>query len=109
MKNGGLYKNVKMSVRTANLLVLTTAAVFVVCLAFAVSHGGFTVTFETNGGTTVEPCRVMYGEKIHPSEPTKENCTFTGWYVDRDCKEKWNTETDTAAESMTLYAGWDKQ
>lgn len=109
MKNGGLYKNVKMSVRTADLLVLITVAVFAVCLIFAVSHGGFTVTFDTNGGTDVQACKVMYGDKIQPSVPEKENCSFTGWYLDEECKEEWDTEKDTAAESMTLYAGWKKQ
>lgn len=107
MKNGGLYKNVKMSVKTANLLVVVAVAVLIFCFGFVISHSGFTVTFDTNGGTDIEPCRVMYGETVPVDvEPYKENHSFTGWYTDKGCKTQWDITSDTADESFTLYAGW---
>ena len=108
-KSGGLYKNLKMSIRTANILVLVTAFIFVLCLAFAVNHNGFTVTFNTNGGSQIESCKVMYGEKIRVTDPTKDDYVFTGWYVDKDCSNRWDSDCDTASESMTLYAGWTEK
>ena len=36
MNNGGLYKNVKMTLTTANFMVLTAIALLVFCFCFAV-------------------------------------------------------------------------
>ena len=36
MKNGGLYKNVKMTLTTANFMVLAAIALLVFCFCFAV-------------------------------------------------------------------------
>lgn len=36
MNNGGLYKNVKMTLATANFMVLTAIALLVFCFCFAV-------------------------------------------------------------------------
>ena len=36
MKNGGLYKNVKMTLTTANIMVLAAIALLVFCFCFAV-------------------------------------------------------------------------
>ena len=36
MNNGGLYKNVKMTITTANFMVLAAIALLVFCFCFAV-------------------------------------------------------------------------
>lgn len=108
--NGGLYKNVKMSVKTANILILIGVAVFFAVMIFLVSHNGFTVTFDTNGGSRVESVKVMHSEKVNkPENPVKEGYQFTGWYTDENCTSEWNFDTDTVIESITLYAGFEKQ
>lgn len=33
---------------------------------------------------------------------------FTGWYVDAECKQKWDFKTPFTEEKLTLYAGWEK-
>ena len=38
--------------------------------------------------------------------PTKEGCTFLGWYKDSACTEKWNF-SDAVTQDMALYAGWE--
>lgn len=63
-KPGGLYRNLKMSVKTANKLILIGIIVLVACLIFAVTHAGFTVTFNTNGGSEIENQKVMYGQLV---------------------------------------------
>ena len=104
---GGLYKNVKMSVKTANILILIGIALLIACTVFLVSHGGFTVSFDTDGGSYVEPQTRMHGELVTaPEEPVKEGYAFTGWYLDRECTAPWNLETDTVTDSFTLFAGW---
>lgn len=40
-----------------------------------------TVTFDTNGGSAVDPQTVDYDEKVtEPAAPTKTGYTFAGWY-----------------------------
>ncbi len=36
MNNGGLYKNIKMSLKTANLMVLAAIAMLIFCFVLAV-------------------------------------------------------------------------
>lgn len=107
---GGLYRNVRMSVKTANLLVLIGIAVFAAVFVFVVSNNGFTVSFDSMGGTEVESIRAMHGDMLTVTEiPTKEGYVFTGWYRDKACTYKWNEQTDTVTDSMTLYAGWEEK
>ena len=99
-----------MSVRTANLLVLTGIAVFFIVLTVAVSNSGFTVSFDSMGGTEVESVRAMHGDLLTIIDsPTREGYVFTGWYRDRACLIKWNEQTDVITDSMTLYAGWESR
>ena len=66
----------------------------------------YTISFETFGGSDVEPITAHYGEEITaPADPEKENCTFLGWYSDELCKNKFTFDT-MPAEDLTLYAGW---
>ncbi len=108
-KPGGLYRNVKMSVKTANILVLVGIAALVVVTLFLVNHNGFTVTFDTDGGSSVESVKLYYGDTVTVDEtPTKEGYVFTGWYYDKDCTAEWNLENDIVTGSFTLYAGWEE-
>lgn len=107
-KSGGLYKNVKMSLKTANILVGTLIAVFIVVFLIVVNNNGFTVKFESNGGTAVKSATLMFGDHVESETPTREGYVFTGWFLDPDCTYKWNTDTDTVNTSFTLYAGWEK-
>ena len=108
-KPGGLYRNVKMSVKTADRLILIGIIVLIACMIFAVSHAGFTVTFNTDGGSQIENQKVMYGQLVEVEEnPVKEGYTFTGWYTDKDCKNQFDVTKDRVSDSMTLYSGWEK-
>lgn len=108
-KPGGLYRNVKMSVKTADRLILIGIIVLIACMIFAVSHAGFTVTFNTDGGSQIENQKVMYGQLVEVEEnPVKEGYAFTGWYTDKDCKNQFDVTKDKVSDSMTLYSGWEK-
>lgn len=64
-KPGGLYRNVKISVKTADRLILVGIVVLIACVVFAISHAGFTVTFDTNGGSQIENQKVMHGQLVN--------------------------------------------
>jgi uncharacterized repeat protein (TIGR02543 family) len=67
-----------------------------------------TVKFETNGGTPIDPMRVIYGELLSkPATPVREGKHLVGWYKDIHLTEEWNFETDKVSGNMTLYAKWE--
>lgn len=67
----------------------------------------FTVTFQTNGGTAVDPQEVAVGGSVvQPPEPTRIGYLFSGWFADDALTTPWNFASDVVNDNMTLYAGW---
>ena len=105
----GLYKHVKISVKTLDKIIVGCIAVIIILVALDLRNPGFTITFDSNGGTDVAPQNQMYGELLElPDEPTREGYEFTGWYVDTACDDAWDEENDIIEMDITLYAGWEK-
>lgn len=69
-----------------------------------------TVTFETNGGTSIDPIRVKKGGALTlPEEPTKDGYSFGGWYVDVSLNSKLGASlAKNIASDITLYAKWNE-
>ncbi len=106
-RKGGLYDKVNMSVNTANRIVIVMSILFVLALVFVINNNGFTVKFDTVGGTHVETQKLMYDDiVIVENVPTREGYEFAGWYRDENYTIPWNIESDKVSESMTLYAKW---
>ena len=67
----------------------------------------YTITFNSNDGTSVASQDVNAGEKLtEPTPaPTKEGFTFDGWYEDSTFSKKFDFNTPIT-DNMTLYAKW---
>ena len=105
----GLYRHVKISVRALDWIIGICIAVILVVFALEMRDPGFSITFDSRGGTDVPAQNQMYGELLDiPEPPTREGYLFTGWYKDHACFEQWNVEIETIETDMTLYAGWEK-
>lgn len=105
----GLYRYVRISEKTLNWVIVACIAVIVVVFLLELPNLGFTVTFDSAGGTDVPSQTYMYGDRLEfPEPPTREGYVFTGWYKDYACDEIWNVETDTVETDLTIYAGWEK-
>ena len=105
----GLYRHVKISVKALNWIIVACIAVIVVVFLLELPNLGFTVTFDSRGGTDVPAQTYMYGDLLElPEPPTREGYAFTGWYTDTACYEPWNVESHTIQSDITLYAGWQK-
>ncbi|MCZ0863368.1 InlB B-repeat-containing protein [Methanocorpusculum vombati] len=67
----------------------------------------FRVLFDTSGGSFISPVTSLsYGDKITaPPAPTKDGCTFGGWYKDEACTQEWNFSEGIPGD-ITLYARW---
>ena len=106
----GLYKHVKISVKTLDIIIVACIVVILLVVALDLRNPGFTITFDSKGGTDVAPQNQMYGELLEaPEEPTREGYEFTGWYTDHACDDEWNLEEDIIETDFTLYAGWEKK
>lgn len=104
----GLYRNVKISVPALNGVILL-CVVLILAVALLGQGEGYTVTFDSRGGTDVPAQTRQYGETLLlPEPPTREGFAFTGWYQDPSCDMLWEPEM-TVTESVTLYAGWEKE
>ncbi len=69
---------------------------------------GYTVKFETNGGSAVKSASVKIGGVLsEPEEPAREGFKFTGWYTDKDCTVKYEFG-GKVIRGLTLYAGWEE-
>ena len=85
-----------------------TISVKALAIVFLAGSGGFTVTFETDGGSQVPAQTCRYGELVQrPEDPVKEGYVFDGWYWDVEREHRpWDFAQDTVEDSMYLYARW---
>ena len=64
-----------------------------------------TVSYDTDGGSAVNPETVVQGNTVTEPTTTKNHATFDGWYTDKTYQTKWNFN-EPVNEDMTLYAKW---
>lgn len=71
----------------------------------------YTVSFNSNGGSSVSSKSVTYGSTYgYLSTPTKTNCTFDGWYTAASGGTKVTSSTSvTRTVNHTLYAHWSNK
>ena len=66
-----------------------------------------TLTFETNGGSAIDPITVRHGNAVaRPADPTKDKYTFIGWYADPEFTAKYDFATVLEADK-TIYAKFE--
>jgi len=97
------------------LLIGTAAALVFASCAKKGSDGDiptiptYTVAFELNGGSGVEPITVDSGATVQPpAEPTRVKSCFLGWYSDSSCTDTFDFATPITA-NITVYAKWSKR
>jgi len=105
----GLYKNVKISVRTLDKVIIGGIALIILLVLFGVSNNGYTITFDSKGGSDVPmQTELMYGDHVQePEPPTREGYAFAGWYSDENCQYLFDFENTIVNGSATLYARWE--
>ena len=69
----------------------------------------YTVTFDTDGGSAVNPQLVSHGNKAQRPNvnPTKTGYTFDDWYEDEDCMFEYDFNTQITG-NVTIYAGFTR-
>lgn len=69
--------------------------------------GAWTVTFDTDGGSTAPDKQVRANSKVNkPDDPTRSGYVFAGWYTDKACTAAYDF-TQPVTDNVTLYAKWE--
>ncbi len=64
----------------------------------------YTVTFNTNGGTSISAQSITSGgQAVYPTEPTKTDCVFDGWFSNEGLTQPFLFLT-AITSNITLYA-----
>lgn len=67
------------------------------------------VSFETNGGSSVETQYVQEGAlATRPADPVFAGYVFLGWYADEELTQLYDFASPVTA-SITLYADWEEE
>lgn len=100
----------KIPIKVLNIVIIAGIAAMALLIPFLSARGGFTVSFDSMGGTSVASQRVRYGESIaEPEAPTRENYVFDGWFYDNEGKRRFDFNTEQADKNITLYAVWKEE
>lgn len=100
-------------------IVLVVIIALLSTLLFACNQGSlaglqddieYTLTFNSNDGTSVLPMKARQQVEITPPvSPTKTGYTFLGWYKDNGTFNSVFAFTAMPAENLTLYAKWGER
>ncbi len=88
------------------LTALTLVMVVFVLVACAKTE--YTVTFNSNGGSAIDPAVVVEGSTVpSPTDPTKDDYLFAGWYANEALTGSAYQFSTPVTEDITLYAKWE--
>ena len=74
---------------------------------YAIWKRVITITFNSQGGSTVPTASALYDEYLTvPEEPTRVGYTFAGWFREAACVNEFDFENTKVQTNMTLYAKW---
>ena len=94
--------------KITTLIVTVFLLLFVVACTPNNSDGKVTVTFDTKGGSPIEPIKVDKNGLIEaPADPDKEGFVFRYWYTTNE-DVAFSFDTPITA-NITLNASWDKE
>ena len=69
----------------------------------------YTVTFNTNGGSSIDAIKVVKGGKVtKPSDPSKDNNDFKGWYTTSGLSTVFDFSNTKINSDTEIFAKWEK-
>lgn len=105
----GIYGSKDVPIRILDGFIIGAICFVMILVFWFATHGGYNVTFDTEGGSEIAAQRLKHGELAkEPEIPLKPGYTFCGWITSEDesLAKEWNFATDKVENDMTLYAVW---
>ena len=91
----------KIPIKLLDVIIVLGILAMALIIPFLSAKGGFTVNFDSSGGTAVDPQRLRYGEDVlEPDPPTREDHTFVGWFFDPSGREAFDFEKYDVNENI---------
>ncbi len=79
----------------------------VVCRIDEEAKPSYTLSFDTQGGSTIAAQTYPEGSMIfQPTNPTRTGYTFVGWYQDKACNTPFDFSINMPGKDITAYAKW---
>jgi len=106
----GVYGSKDVPIRILDGFIIGAVALVVILVFWFATHGGYVVTFDTDGGTEVAEQKLKHGENAkEPETPVKPGYEFKGWITSEDpsLAEEWNFAENLVQNDVTLYAVWE--
>ena len=87
------------------IIVAVVAIIIVILLFILLNKKEYNITFDANGGSSVDSLVIEENGKIkEPEEPTKEGYVFVGWYLDGELYDF----DEPVTGDIELEARWEK-
>ena len=105
----GIYGSKDVPIRILDGFIIGAICFVVILVFWFATHGGYNVTFDTEGGSEIAAQRLKHGELAkEPETPLKPGYTFCGWITSEDesLAKEWNFSEDRVENDQTLYAVW---
>ena len=106
----GIYTSKDVPIRLLDKFIIGAIAVVIVLVVWFAVHGGYVISFDTDGGSTVDSQTLKHGDLVEePQDPVKAGYDFVCWVTsdDESLAEEWDFDSDTIEEELTLYAVWE--
>ncbi len=106
-KTGYTFKGWYTDANYTNEFVITTPITESISLYAKFEANKYTVTYKDSDNSVISTDTVEYNTTPDkPTDPTKTNYKFVGWYTDLEYTDEFDFTSDKIIENTTLYAKW---
>lgn len=104
----GIYGSKDVPIRVLDGLICVLVITVLCMIVYFTINGGFTVSFDTGGGSEVEAQRLRHGELVQePETPYKPGYEFAGWFAtEGDMEFLWDFSSRQVTGDVKLQAHW---
>ncbi|HBA69381.1 MAG TPA: hypothetical protein DCZ40_08500 [Lachnospiraceae bacterium] len=104
----GIYDKTDVPIRLLDGFIAGIIIIIVAMVIVFAFFGGYTVSFDTSGGTEIASQKLRYGNLVEmPKEPVRQGYTFEGWYYEGHEDETWDFSVGKVGGDLTLIARWE--
>ncbi len=104
----GIYDKTDVPIRLLDGFIAGIIIIIVIMIAVFAILGGYTVRFDTSGGTEIASQKLRYGSYVEePEEPVRQGYGFAGWYYEGHEEETWDFSVNKVGGDLTLIARWE--
>lgn len=105
----GIYGSKDVPIRLLDAFIIIVFLTIASMVFWFATHGGYDISFDTDGGSQVAEQKLRYGEFVkEPDIPLKPGYQFLEWVTSQDetIARTWDFKNDIVEEGMILYAVW---